>query len=240
MHRIWLDSKREDFAGWEHYDCDISSIAAIRKSVGVFGRTSSANDILLVDVSSFSFNNFGVFLKLLENIYVRGAVWFYGSRVFSSYPPTLRSRCAVIHRAFNIKSEGVQAFLDEHLGAAQFEKEFEYLSAYTLQFAWSMINAREMFVTFMYNLEHCSKDNFYTIFSRIDELYIPVCVHLFYEWFKDERENALFSSKELRVCKFLRDGKFEKVLHLFMVDKRLLEEYLFPFLISYKMEKVLG
>jgi len=241
MHRIWLDSKREDFGGGaEYYDCDISSIASIRKSVDVFGRTSSTKDVLMVDVSFFSFGNFVVFLKLLENVYVRGSVWFYGSRVFSAYPPTLRSRCAVIRRVFDIKSEGVQEFLNEHLGAAQFEREFEYLSAYTLRFAWSMINAREKFLTFMYHLEHCSKDNFYTIFSPIDELDNPFCVHLFYEWLKDERENVLFSSKELRICQFLRGKKFGKVMHLFMLDTRLLAEYLFPFLISYKMEKVLG
>jgi len=253
LHQIWLGTRREFFAGGsKFYDCDVTSRDTIRNSVDVFKRTSNKDEVLLVDTENLYYDNFGVFLSVLEYKYLQGQIWFYGYRVLSAYPLSIRSRCVILGRRLNVESESVKDFLEAH-NAEQFKEEFSYLHIYPPLFIWDMLSSRERFIAFMYNLEHSSRENFHILFNQFVEMGEPkeeekekekaegnCFVYLFYEWLKAKEQNVIFTAKELEVCKFLRTGKFEKHLNTFLGTDIVMEKYLFPFLISYKMAQVLG
>lgn len=232
MHRIFIGFKREDFrekiSSWEY---DTSSRQSVRDSIDSFVQFSTKEDRFLVDITGWSdIGYWGIFLKTLEDENCRGEIWFYGGFLVN-YPLTIRSRCQVEGKHFDLESASFKEFLKEH-DAEQFVDDFEELKVYNLGTAWDMLSSKSRFITFMYHLNGTSKENFHLLFAPLTDMESRCYVNLFFEWFQ---KNPIFSSSELEVCEFLRDGKFEQILPRFLNTSFFVEEYLFPFLIAYKM-----
>lgn len=233
MHRIFVGFKREDFGYKVHlWECQTSSRQSVRDSVDSFVQFSTEEDRLLVDVLGWLVEDgyWGIFLKTLEDENCRGEVWFYGGFLVH-YPSTIRSRCLVEGKAFDVESDSFKKFLKEN-DAEQFVADFKELRAYNLVAAWDMLSSKARFLTFMYHLNSTSRENFHLLFAPLTDMRSPCYINLFYEWFQ---KNPIFSSSELEVCEFLQDGKFEQILPRFLNTSFFVEEYLFPFLITYKM-----
>jgi len=230
MHRIFIGFKKEDF-GEGFHECDTSSKQAVRDSLDSFRQFSTGEDVLIVDVVGWLVGDtWGIFLKTLEDESCKGEIWFYGGFLVN-YPLTIRSRCFVEGKHFDLESASFKEFLKVN-NAEQFITDFEDLKAYNLIAAWEMLKSKERFIAFMYSLSTIGGENFHILFTQLDEMKHRQYVHLFQEWFQ---KNPIFSSSELGVCEFLRDGKFEKRLFHFLRTSFLLEDYLFPFIITYKM-----
>lgn len=233
MHRIFVGFRREDFEeNISSLECDTSSRQSVRDSVDSFVQFSTKEDRLLVDVLGWLIEDgyWGIFLKALEDENCGGEVWFYGGFLVS-YPSTIRSRCLVEGKAFDVESDSFKEFV-KACNAEQFVDDFKELKVYNLVAAWDMLSSKTRFITFMYHLNGTSKENFHLLFAPLIDMKSKCYINLFYEWFQ---KNPIFSSSELEICEFLRDGKFEKVLPRFLNISFFVEEYLFPFLISYKM-----
>jgi hypothetical protein len=202
--------------------------------VDSFVQFSTEQDRFLVDVLGWLVEDgyWGMFLKALEDENCRGEVWFFGGFLVS-YPPTIRSRCLVEGKAFDMESVSFKEFLKEN-SAEQFADDFKELRVYNLVAAWDMLSSKTRFITFMYHLNGTSKENFHLLFAPLTDMKSKCYMNLFYEWFQ---KSPIFSSSELEVCEFLRDGKFERILLRFLNTSFFVEEYLFPFLISYKMKR---
>lgn len=230
MHRILIGARREDFVE-EVHECDTSSRQGIRDSVDSFRQFSTKTDVLLVNTAGWFHEDWGLFLKVLEDGDCRGHMWFYGGSLLN-YPPTIRSRCVVEGKTFNLESKAIKEFLKEN-DAEQFAADFEKLKAYNLILAWGMLKSKGRFIAFMYGLDTAGRENFHTLFSNLIEMNSREYLFLFQEWLQ---ENPIFSSSELKVCGFLRGGNFEKLLLRYLgTSSFLLENYLFPFLIIYKL-----
>jgi len=233
MHRIFVGFNREDFGEKvQSWECDTSTRQTMRDSVDSFIQFSTKEDRLLVDVLGWLVEDgyWGIFLKPLEDENCRGEIWFYGGFLVS-YPPTIRSRCLIEGKAFDVESDSFRKFV-ESCNAEQFVDDFKELKVYNLVAAWDMLSSKSRFLTFMYHLNGTSKENFHLLFAPLADMKSKCYTNLFYEWFQ---KNPIFSSSELEVCEFLRDGKFEQVLLRFLNTSFFVEEYLFSFLISYKM-----
>ena len=236
MHRIFIGFRRKDFGEEvQSRECDTSSRQSVRESLDSFRQFSTETERFLVDVGGWFIEDglWGIFLKTLEDESCKGEIWFYGGFLVS-YPPTIRSRCSVEGKEFDLESESFKNFT-KRVGAEQFLPDFVHLKVYNLGTAWDMLQSKERFLIFMYHLNSTSRENFYLLFAPLTDMKAPCYINLFYEWFQ---KNPIFSSSELEVCKFLRDGKFEQVLPRFLNTSFFVEEYLFPFLITYKMVKV--
>ena len=233
MHRIFVGFRREDFGEKvQSWECDTSTRQSIRDSVESFGQFSTEEERLLVDVGGWLIEDgyWGIFLKALEDENCRGEMWFHGGFLVH-YPLTIRSRCSVEGRAFDLEDYSFKKFLKDN-DAEQFTADFEKLKIYNLVAAWDMLSSKARFLTFMYHLNSTSRENFHLLFAPLTDMRSPCYINLFYEWFQ---KNPIFSSSELEVCEFLRDGKFEQILPRFLNTSFFVEEYLFPFLITYKM-----
>lgn len=233
MHRIFIGFRREDFGeNVQSWECDTSSRQSVRDSMDSFRQFSTKKDRFLVDIGGWLIEDgyWGIFLKTLEDENCRGEMWFYGGFLVS-YPLTIRSRCLVEGKHFDLESDSFKEFLKEH-DAEQFVDDFKELKVYNLVAAWDMLSSKSRFLTFMYHLNGTSRENFHLLFAPLIDMKTPCYINLFYEWFQ---KNPIFSSSELEVCEFLRDGKFEQILPRFLNTSFFVEEYLFPFLIAYKM-----
>lgn len=172
-----------------------------------FGDYSHSNQVLIVNSMGFSDENFGIFLKLLENPYVKGEIWFTG-RDLSSYPFTIRSRCTVEvmpdslwHKMAvrNLEETGELGLLNTVMG----------LRHYGMGRAKKYAHDVEKFVGMMYCLE--TVDNFNVFLNRLDEVEESY-LDLFLEWL---HMNSIFSEKQLSICKPLRSDEFLKTAGLF-------------------------
>ena len=233
MHRIFVGFKREDFGEKvQSWECDTSTRQSVRNSVDSFVQFSTEEDRLLVDVLGWLVEDgyWELFLKPLEDVSCRGEIWFYGGFLVS-YPETVRSRCHIEGKAFDVESASFKEFLKKN-DAEQFADDFKELRVYNLVAAWDMLSSKERFLTFMYHLNSVSRENFHLLFAPLIDMKSQCYTNLFYEWFQ---KNPIFSSSELEVCEFLRDGKFEQILPRFLNTSFFVEKYLFPFLITYKM-----
>jgi len=233
MHRIFVGFKREDFGHKvQSWECNTSSRQSVRDSLESFRQFSTKTERFLVDVAGWLVEDglWGMFLKTLEDGSCRGEIWFYGGFLVG-YPPTIRSRCSVEGRAFDLEDYSFKKFLKDN-DAEQFTAEFKKLQVYNLGAAWDMLSSKARFLTFMYHLNSTSRENFHLLFAPLVDMKSSCYINLFYEWFQ---KNPIFSSSELEVCEFLRDGKFEQTLPRFLNTSFYVETYLFPFLIAYKM-----
>lgn len=235
MNRIFIGFRREDFGEKiQSWECDTSTRKSVRDSLDSFKQFSPKEGRLLVDVGGWLIEDgyWGIFLKTLEDESCQGEIWFYGGFLVS-YPLTIRSRCSVEGRHFDQGSESFKLFT-KRVGAEQFLPDFENLKVYNLVLAWEMLKSKTRFISFMYSLSTTSGENFHILFSQLDEMKSRQYAFLFQEWLQ---KNPIFSSSELEICEFLRDGKFEKLLYRFLGATHLLEQYLFPFVITYKMTR---
>lgn len=235
MHRIFVGFRREDFGEKvQSWECDTSTRQSVRDSLDSFRQFSTKEDRLLVDIAGWLIEDgyWGMFLKTLEDESCKGEIWFYGGFLVN-YPRTVRSRCVVEGQHFYLESDSFKEFLKEN-DAEQFIAEFKELKVYNLAAAWDMLKSKERFITFMYHLSSTSKENFHLLFAPLIDMKSQCYLNLFYEWLQ---KSPIFSPSELETCEFLRDGKFEQILPRVLNTSFFVEEYLFPFLIAYKMAR---
>jgi hypothetical protein len=231
FHRILIGAKREDF-GKEVWWCDTTDREALRASLLSFAQFSSKKDRMIVDTAGWlgEADEWGLFLKILEDESVQGEICFYGG-LLVNYPETVRSRCAVEGKHFDVESESFLDFV-KCVNAEHMTPMFKHLQTYNVLQAWEILKSKERFLAFMYHLGSASPNNFHMMFAPLTSMKEPCYKYLFYEWLQ---KNPIFSDSELEICEFFRDGKFEKLLHRFLNTAFAVDEYLFPFLITYKM-----